>query len=69
MTVREAAARLQLSPTSLYVLLRQGRLPHRRLGPGGRKIAIDEAEVERYWRACETRGGEVPRGELRHIKL
>lgn len=49
MTVREAASRLGLSPTSVYALIQSGELPCRRLGPRRGKIVVDEADVRAYW--------------------
>lgn len=69
MTVREAAARLCLHPSTVYDLARAGAIPHRRVGPKKGKIVFDPADVEAYWEACKSLGGETPRGELKHIRL
>lgn len=82
MTVKEAAARLRLSPDSIYAMVRNGILPARRLGPKGGKIVLDPADVEAHWDASRVAPPSPPRpiprpapgpavvtGPLKFIKL
>jgi excisionase family DNA binding protein len=61
MTVKEAAKRLELHPSSVYDIINAGDLPARRIGPKRGKIVIDEADVEAYWRKAKVLGGAAPK--------
>lgn len=67
MTVKEAAVRLELSPSTLYQLCQQGLFPHSRLGAKGGLIRISEedlalyrASVHRPMRRAASKAREVP---------
>ncbi len=70
-TVKEAAARLEISPSLVYALCASGVLRHTRYGKSGRRgcIRISEEELTRYETACQ-KGGEAVRAQLvlRHIR-
>lgn len=44
-TVLEAAAYLQLGPTTIYKLLKEGRIPHSRLG---KSIRFRREDLDKY---------------------
>lgn len=69
MTVKEAAARLGLSVSSVYDLARLGHIPCHRVGPRRGRVVLDAADVERYWRAGRREGTIKPAIELKYIKL
>ncbi len=72
LTVRETAARLSLSVTKTYELLREGGLPHYRIGGA---IRIAESDLTAFLATCRREGDEEirrplrPRLSLKHIKL
>lgn len=72
LTVRQTAARLSLSLTKTYELLRGGKLPHYRIGGA---IRIAEADLDSFLSSCRREQEEVtpspprPRLKLKHIKL
>jgi len=72
LTVREMAARLSLSVTKTYELLRSGSLPHYRIGGA---IRITEADFAAFLTSCRQDRNEAdlhprqPRLKLKHIKL
>jgi excisionase family DNA binding protein len=59
MTVREAAARLEVTPATVYALCAAGRLGHLRVGVGKGAIRITEADLAAYIAACRV----APRDE------
>lgn len=68
LTVREAAARVGVSASLVYLWCAEGTLPHYRLGAKGRrgKILIEPAELDRVY--AESRVAGSPAAEpLRHI--
>ncbi len=74
--VREAADRLRISPSSVYLLIEQGRLAHHRVGARRGAIRISEADLAAYLAACRqelTRDTPPPlpvaRPKLKHLKL
>lgn len=68
MTVREAAARLQLAIPTIYQMIKFGILPARRIGLRRGKIVLDPADIERYW--DESKSDPVTTlAPLRHIKV
>ena len=54
MTVKEAAARVGVSPSLVYTWCRDRRLAHYRVGAEGRRgrIRIDPADLDRVIREC-----------------
>jgi excisionase family DNA binding protein len=55
LTHREAARKIGISKSQLYVLLRQGELHNLDLGPQTKRIALDECEeyVDRLKKAAQ----------------
>lgn len=75
MTVREVAARLRVSLSSVYLLVDGGRLAHHRVGARSGAIRIDEADLTAYLADCRKERAEerptpppVTRPRLKHIK-
>lgn len=62
MTVAEAAQRLEITPSLVYKLCREGRLPHRRLGFGRGVIRLTEEDVAAYLEACRVEAREAEEG-------
>jgi excisionase family DNA binding protein len=54
MTVREAAARLEVSESLIYKLCAAGRLAHHRIGLGRGTIRIEPESVEALKRECRA---------------
>lgn len=78
MTVAEVAARLQVSPSSVYLLIERGLLPHHRIGVRRGAIRITEADLTAYLIACRegvphpqslTPIDSPPPSGLKHLKL
>ena len=76
LTVREAADRLRISPSSVYLLIEQGRLAHHRVGARRGAIRINETDLTAYLAACRQELNTnappplpVARPKLKHIKL
>lgn len=58
MTVKQAAALMECGLTTIYSLVRAGRLPHRREGRRGGRIVLREKDVRALIGA--SRRGAVP---------
>jgi len=78
MTVAEVAARLQVSPSSVYLLIERGLLPHHRIGARRGAIRITEADLTAYLMACREGASSPPISSateprqpsaLKHLKL
>jgi excisionase family DNA binding protein len=54
MTVKEAAAWLRVSIQTIYDLINAEVIPARRLGVRQRRILLDVADVEAYWKASKV---------------
>jgi excisionase family DNA binding protein len=54
MTVREVAARLEVTPATVYALCAAGKLGHLRVGVGKGAIRITEADLAAYVAACRV---------------
>ncbi len=75
MKVRGAAARLEVSPATVYSLVASGRLGHYRVGLGRGAIRISEEHIAAYLLAAER--GVAPlqapslarRINLKHLRL
>lgn len=69
LTVREAAARLGLSPDAVYELCRAGKLAHYRLGVHGGRLMVAEADLAAYLESCRVESAtSKPRMTLRHVR-
>jgi excisionase family DNA binding protein len=72
LTVRETSARLSLSVTKTYEILRKGGLPHYRIGGA---IRIAEPDLAAFLDTCRRECDDTvpraprPRLKLKHIKL
>ena len=73
LTVKQAAARLRISPSLVYSWCEDHLLPHYRMGGKGKrgKILIEEAVLEAFLqsRKVESRDGDSPALDLKHITL
>lgn len=78
MTVAEVAAHLQVSPSSVYLLIERGLLPHHRIGARRGAIRITEADLSAYLMACREGSSHpqaptpiesLPPSGLKHLKL
>jgi excisionase family DNA binding protein len=71
MNVREASVKLHVSTGTVYLLIEAGILPAHRLGPKGRKIYLDESDVDRYWASTKKIGKQatVNRSGLKYLTL
>ncbi len=73
MNVRDAAARLEVSPSLVYSLIASRKLRFCRVGNGRGRIRIPDDAVEEYLARCtfaireEKAAPVVPR--LRHLRL
>ncbi|RIK72517.1 MAG: hypothetical protein DCC68_26340 [Planctomycetota bacterium] len=54
LTVREVAARLNVSPGCVYRLVSHGDLPHIRIGAERGTIRVDETDLEAFVRAGKS---------------
>lgn len=73
-TVQEAAARLKISPATVYALINSGKLACHRIGVGRGVIRISEANIATYLEACHMQAAaqgapRLPRPRLKHLKL
>ena len=55
MTVKEAAARLEVSPATIYAMITAGKLGHRRVGLGRGVIRISEEQLSAFSRRWSGR--------------
>jgi excisionase family DNA binding protein len=64
LTVKAAAAKLSVSPSLIYALAREGRLPHIRIGRVGKrgKLLFEEADIKAFKEDCRHDGAEVDDG-------
>jgi excisionase family DNA binding protein len=63
-TVQEAAKRLRMGRNAVYAEIADGRLAHRKVGRGRRRILITEADCLAYLEIC--RSDDPPRvGQVR----
>jgi excisionase family DNA binding protein len=56
MTVKEAAARLEISVSLCYTLIGEGRLKCLRIGQAGKrgKVVVRESDVAEFVKKCEA---------------
>lgn len=78
LTVPEVAVRLQISSSSVYLLIERGLLPHHRIGARRGAIRITEADLTAYLLACREGASPPPISStmeprqpsaLKHLKL
>lgn len=62
LTVKQAAARSGLSPSLIYALCAERRLPHLRLGKKGRRgrILIEECDLAAFMDSCRVPAEQAP---------
>lgn len=60
MTVKQAAARMEVSPGTVYQLIASGRLRCYRIGNGRGVIRIAEEHVQEYLKSAEERQKPSP---------
>ena len=58
LTVKQAAERLNVRPSTVYALCAGRKLRHARLGVGRGAIRIDEADLQDYLRSATVRPDE-----------
>lgn len=75
LTVKQAAERLQVAPTTIYGLCAQKRLAHIRIGAAGRgTIRIPEESLARYMTGATVQPDEPaapppPKEQLKHLMI
>ena len=73
MTVRETAARLEVSQATVYALVAAGKLRCFRVGMGRGAIRVSEEHLAEYLKGSEPVAKAVPapahRPRLRHLRL
>lgn len=71
MTVKQAAARLEVSTATVYALIAGGRLRCTRIGLGRGVIRISDQQLLDYLRAAEPVAARPPatRARLKHLRL
>ena len=72
MTVKQAAARLEVSQTTVYALVAARKLRCYRVGMGRGQIRISEDHLAEYLRKSEPgpdAPAPVPRPHLKHLRL
>jgi excisionase family DNA binding protein len=73
MTVRQAAERLEISPSLVYSLISSGKLRHCRVGHGRGRLRIPDDAIGEYLARCtfgvkeEKPVARMPR--LKHIRV
>jgi excisionase family DNA binding protein len=73
MTVRQAAARLEVSAATIYGLVASGKLMHYRIGNGRGVLRIPNDAIEEYLARCTFGVKEdrpaAPLPRLKHLRL
>lgn len=76
LTVNDVAARLQISTSSVYLLIEHGQLPHHRVGARRRAIRVSEDDLAAYLNGCREKPREQPvkaappsKAKLKHLML
>jgi excisionase family DNA binding protein len=62
MTVAEAASYMRVSRDTVYSLVAERKIRHRRVG---RAIRFDKADLQNYWDGCAVEPASVP---MRQVK-
>ena len=62
LTVKQAAVRSGLSPSLIYALCAERRLPHLRLGKRGRRgrVLIEESDLAAFLESCRVGADDAP---------
>lgn len=71
LTPKEAAERIGISPSLIYALIHEGRLPCARIGRRGKrgKILITDADVDALVEDCKAGAAEPTTAtDLKHIR-
>lgn len=73
LTVKQAAARLGVSPATVYGLCQRRRLSHVRIGLGRGAVRIDEGDLENYVRTAKVQPStpalSPPRESFKHLRI
>ncbi len=76
LTVKQVAARLSISASSVYLLIENGRLAYHRLGVHRGAIRVSEEDLATYLSECREMQAGKPdaspppsRRKLKHIRL
>jgi excisionase family DNA binding protein len=73
MTVRQVAARLEVSPATVYGLVNAGKLRCFRVGMGRGAIRVSDEHLAEYLKGSEPIAKSVPapvhRPRLKHLQL
>ena len=73
LSVKQAAARLNISPQSIYSLIESGRLVAHRFGMGRGAIRVSEADLADFISSCREKRADKPnqvrRPRLKHIRV
>jgi excisionase family DNA binding protein len=69
LTIKEAAERLSVRPSTVYALCARRKLPHVRVGLARGTIRIDESDLAAFVESCKV-AGQLPTNAagLKHIK-
>jgi excisionase family DNA binding protein len=71
--VREVAARLEVSPATVYALIAAGKLRHCRIGNGRGVLRILDEHLQEYLRNAEPKASAppapFPRIKLKHLRV
>jgi excisionase family DNA binding protein len=71
MTVKQVAARMEVSTTTVYSLIGSHKLGCYRIGSGRGTIRVSEQHLAEYLRAAEPPrvDSPAPRSRLKHLRL
>lgn len=75
LTVKDVAARLNVSISCVYQLIEAGKLPHHRIGLGRGAIRCSESDIAEFLASNRETSSpndsakRAPRPRLKHIKL
>jgi excisionase family DNA binding protein len=58
--VQEAAELLGVAPSTVYDLVRERKIPHRRIGTRRGRIVFTEQDVEEFLRLCKVEAHALP---------
>ncbi len=73
LTVKQAAVRLSVSPTTVYGLCQRRKLRHVRVGLGRGAVRIEEKDLEEYLKGATVGPERVepspPREHFKHLRV